>query len=890
MAMPLITIAPNNPMKAFVSYTLRTSALIGIWLLSFCLFPAHAQVMIGNGVDYANPKPYRIAGISVVGATFSDVQAIKLFSGLQEGQEVIIPGDKITDAIRKLWKQRLFTDINISVAEYRGDDVFLVISIKEAPRLAKFELPGIKKSEGDNLREKIDLRQGTVVTQNTINNAIATIKEYYLEKGFYNASVKVVETPDVLMSNGVILAFNVDRGTRIKIEEIKLHGVGLLTEQKRTLPFGTKKIKPVVSERQVRKAMKGTKAKRWYGIFKSSKFIEEDYLEDKQNILAKYNKEGFRNAKIMRDSIYLVTVDNKQRLMIDLHIEEDKRFYFRNISYVGNTKYSSSAIDSVLNIRKGAIYNAELLSTRLNFNPQGRDVSSLYTDDGYLGFRVDPIETLVEPDSIDIEIRMYEGSQFRIGKITIVGNTKTNDHVIFREIRTRPGELFNRSDIIRTQRELAALGYFNPEAFDVRTMPNEGNGTVDLEYVLEEKPNDQIQLSGGWGGNRVVGSLALSFTNFSMRNFFKKGAWSPLPTGDGQRFSIQAQSNGVFFQSYNMSFTEPWLGGKKPNSLSFSAFRSVQSNGVSKKQVDTGLERRSLSISGGSVNFGQRLKRPDDYFLLYVGLTYQYFDLDSLGSFFSFQKGYSNNMSFNFNLERNSQSDPIYPTWGSKITFSAKVTLPYKYLGEKLQNRTYDYENMTDQERFKWVEYHKYKLTAHWYTSLNKHKERKFVLATNAGIGILSSYNKSLGQPPFERFYLGGVFLSGFLLDGREIVNLRGYDDLSLTASSKTGTLGENTGAMGIAKYGAELRYPLSTNPSATIYALTFLEAANTYNSARNFNPFDLYRSGGIGVRIFLPMFGLLGFDYGWRLDDVPGKAMTNGQFHFSIGMNLGEL
>jgi outer membrane protein insertion porin family len=874
------------------SKAIRPFALVCFFLLSLIATPVYSQVMIGSGIDYANPKPYRIAGISVVGATFSDVQAIKLFSGLQEGQEIILPGDKISDAIRKLWKQRLFTNISIAVAEYRGEDVYLVITVEEAPRLAKYEFEGIKKSDGDNVREKIDLRAGTVVTQNALNNAIATIKEYYTEKGFYNASVKVNQTPDVLNQNMVILSFNIDRGPRIKIEEIRLHGVGVMTEEKRTLPFGVKKTKPIISERKVKRAMKGTKQKRWYGIFKSSKYIEDDYFEDKQNIIAKYNKAGFRNAKILNDSIYLVTVDDKKRMIIDLYIEEDRRFYFRNITFVGNTKYSSSAIDSVLNIRKGAIYNSELLNARLNFNPQGRDVSSMYTDDGYLGFRVEPVETFVDPDSIDIEVRMYEGSQFRIGKITVVGNTKTNDHVIFREIRTRPGELFNRSDIIRTQRELAALGYFNPEAFDVRTMPNEANGTVDLEYVLEEKPNDQIQLSGGWGGNRVVGSLALSFTNFSMRNFFKKGAWSPLPTGDGQRFSIQAQSNGVFFQSYNMSFTEPWLGGKKPNSLSFSAFRSVQSNGVSKKQEegDPLLKRRSLSISGGSINFGQRLKRPDDFFQMLVGVTYQYFDLDSLGSFFSFQKGYSNNLAADFRLDRNSLSDLIYPTWGSKITFNAKLTLPYTKIGETFFNRTYDYDAMSDQERFKWVEYHKWKLTANWVTALNKHKERKFVLSTNAGFGLLSSWNKQLGQPPFERFYLGGVFLSGFLLDGREIVNLRGYDDLSLTASNKTGVQGENVGALGIAKYGAELRYPLSTNPSATIYALTFLEAANTFNSASNFNPFDLYRSGGVGVRIFLPMFGLLGFDYGWRFDDVPRRTMTKGQFHFSIGMNLGEL
>jgi outer membrane protein insertion porin family len=439
---------------------------------------------------------------------------------------------------------------------------------------------------------------------------------------------------------------------------------------------------------------------------------------------------------------------------------------------------------------------------------------------------------------------------------------------------------------MRTQRELAALNYFNPEKFDIRTNPKPDEGVVDVEYVVEEKPSDQIQLSGGWGGGRVVGSLGLTFNNFSMRNFFKKGAWSPLPTGDGQRLSISATSNGLYYQNYNLSFTEPWLGGKKPNSLTTSIYHSVQTNGQAKiKNGETNPLRQSLLITGATVSFGKRLQKPDDWFLLYGGVSFQHFTLNKYGSFFSFNQGYSNNLAANLTFERNSISDPIYPTWGSKVTFTSKFTFPYTLWGEKIAGKTYDYAKMTDQQKFDWVEYYKLKFTCNWYTALNKHKDRKFVLHTNVGFGFLGSYNKKLGQSPFERFYLGGVFLSGFLLDGREIVNLRGYDDLSLTSPNS------NTGAPIITKYGAELRYPISTNPSATIYGQVFAEAARTWTDFSDYDPFNLYRSAGVGLRIFLPMFGLLGFDYGWRLDNVPNySGMARSQFHFSIGMNLGEL
>ncbi|MFY8077740.1 MAG: outer membrane protein assembly factor BamA [Flavobacteriales bacterium] len=807
----------------------------------------------------------KIAGITVMGAEYTDAQAILLFCGLKTGQEIMIPGDEIADALRKLWKNQLFSSIDIRLAEARGDDAFLVIVVEELPKLGVFKFDGIKKGDADNIREKMKIRSGNIVNENLKATATNIIKDFYVEKGYFNAKVNIIEKPYPNLPNAVELTFDIERGNRIKIEEIEWVGADKM------------------SVATLNRTMKNTKKAAFYHVFKSSKFLEEEYEEDKAAIVARYNKEGFRNMRIVKDSIYSV---GPERLKVRITLDEGNKFYFRNITFIGNTKYRSNSLDSILNIKKGDVYNMEVLQTRLNMNQTGRDVASLYTDDGYLNFYAYPVESLVPPDSIDIEVRMGEGKQYRIGVVSVSGNTKTNDHVIYREIRTRPGDLFNRSDLIRSQRELANLNYFSQEAFDIRTNPRPDEGLVDLEYVVEEKPSDQIELSGGWGGGRVVGSLGLSFNNFSMRNFFKKEAWSPLPTGDGQRLSIRAMSNGAFFQSYNLSFTEPWLGGKRPNSLSVSGYHSVQSNGQA-KYINDALNptRQSLIITGASVVFGQRWQKPDDWFLFFGGLSYQHFDLNNYGSFFSFNNGYSNNLAANFTIERSSLSETIYPTWGSKITLSSKFTLPYTTIGENVLGKEYDYASMTDQEKVDWVEYYKIKFTANWYTSLNKHKTNKLVLHTHAGFGFLGAYNKNLGQSPFERFYLGGVFLSGFLLDGREIVNLRGYDDLSLTMPS------DRVGAPVITKYGAELRYPISLNPQATIFALAFAEAGRTWTDFSDYNPFNLYKSVGGGLRIFLPMFGLLGFDYGWRLNDLPNAPnMAPGQFHFSIGMNMGEL
>ncbi|MBL7942164.1 MAG: outer membrane protein assembly factor BamA [Flavobacteriales bacterium] len=826
-----------------------------------------AQVQIGSGINYAAPKPYKVAGITVTGATINDVQAIRMFAGIREGDEVMIPGDRISKAIRNLWDQHLFSEVEVYAAEFRGSEVYLVINVKELPHLGAWPIDGdISRGEANSVREKLldYLRSGQVVNENLKNTCVNIIRAHFSEKGYYGVEVNITESPDKVMENAVALHIIITKGQRMKVESIAFAG-------NEALP-----------DKRLKRTLKNTKEQRWYRVFKASRYIEKEFDEDKDKLIAVYNKEGFRNAKIIADSLSEISAN---RLKIDISLNEGKKFYFRNITFTGNIKYRTGQLDSILNIKKGEVYNLELLENRLYFNPSGRDITALYQDDGYLSFQVYPFETLVGEDSIDVQIRMSEGKQYRIGRVIVTGNTKTNDHVIYREVRTRPGDLFNRSEIMRTQRELAALGYFNPEAFNVIPTQHPESGTVDLEYIVEEKPSDQVELSGGWGGGRVVGSLGLSFNNFSLRNIFNGASYNPLPAGDGQRLSIRAVTNGLFYQSYQLSFTEPWLGGRKPNSLSVSAYHSVQTNGQRKyEDGERNPDRQSLFITGGTVSFGKRLQKPDDYFNVFAGLSYQHFELDKFGSFFSFTDGLSNNLALTGTIERNSTSDPIFPTSGSQINFSTKLTLPYRSIGEAFGN-SYDYSAMTDQERYRWVEYHKWKFTAKWYTKLNNHKTHNFVLATSAGFGLLGTYKPQLGEAPFERFYLGGVFLSGFLLDGREIVNLRGYDDLSLTSPS------DRIGSPAIAKYGFELRYPLSTNPNAYIYTLAFLEAGKTWTNVREFNPFNVYRSAGMGLRIFLPMFGMLGFDYGWRLDDVESNPnMSKGQFHFSIGMNMGEL
>lgn len=830
-----------------------------LFISAFIVTSVQSQVLTSGGMpdfSYSTPKTYEIGGITIEGAEYFDHRALKLISGLKVGDEIKVPGEEITDAVRKLWDQQLFSNVEIIASRTEGRTIFLTFRVESRPRLSKFSIKGVRKGHANDLRDEIKLIRGKIITDNLLINTENIIKDFFVDKGFYNCEVNITERPDSTVNNSVDLIIDVKKNERVKIKDITFSG------------------NESISTSKLRGKMKSTKKKN-FNIFVSSKFIENGFEEDKNNLVSKYNAEGFRDAKIVRDTVTWV---GKRRVKIHIDVSEGYKYYFRDIKWVGNTKYTSKALSKILGIEKGDVFNQQLLEERLQQDRNGRDISSLYLDDGYLFFNVTPVEVLVEDDSIDFEIRIYEGKQATVNRVTVVGNTKTNDRVIMREIRTKPGTLFSRSDIIRTHRELAQLGYFDPEKANQNIEPHQEDGTVDIEYIVEEKPSDQIELSGGWGGGRIVGSLGVSFNNFSARNFFKKDAWSPLPSGDGQRLSLRAQTNGPTFQQYSISFTEPWLGGKKRNSLTISLYNQVSTNGEKKYVTnDLGIRTRNpnrsaLNIYGLSVGLGKQLQWPDDYFNWYNEVSYQYYVLENYFSQFIFSNGEANNLSFKSVISRNSIDAPIYPRRGSQISLGVQFTPPYSLFDE-----VEDYGELTFNDRYQWIEYHKWTYKMAFYNNLTKN----LVFHTKIGYGFLGHYNDDLGQSPFERFYLGGDGLSGFALDGREIVALRGFGNGDLSAS---------TGDAILAKYTMELRYPLTLNPTATIYVLSFAEAGNSWGTFSAFSPFEVYRSVGFGVRIFMPMFGLLGLDWGYRLDDIPGVSNPNKrtELHFTIGGNIG--
>jgi len=819
-----------------------------------------AQTTIGTKIDFLSPKEYTIMDVMFEGADNFDQNALKLITEISRGDKVQVPGEAFTKAIRKLWDQKLFSDVQIYAQQIRGSDLWILIKVKERPRIKAFKFTGdVSKSEADKLREEIDLFSGQILTENLKINTKNKVRNYYRDKKYLRAEITL---KDSLIHNGVLLVIDAKLGKRIKINAVNFEGNELYSDKK------------------LKRLMKKTKEKAWYNVFSPSKFMTSLYETDKEMIVAKYNEAGYRDAKIVRDSVY--DFDEKT-INVDLDIKEGNKYFFRNITWLGNAKYSSGRLDTILGIKKGDVYNKTLLDQRLFMSQNGRDISSLYMDRGYLFFNINPVEVLVENDSIDIEMRINEGKQARYKDIIIKGNERTNEHVIRRMIRTKPGELFSRDEIIRTQRELGQLPFLNAENFQVNPIPNPVDGTVDIEYGLEERSSDQIELSGGWGGGRVIGTLGLSFNNFSAKNMFKKGSWRPIPSGDGQTLSVRAQANGRFYQSYNISFTEPWLGGKKPNALSVSGYHSRISRSISTEFPSY------LTITGATIGLGRINKWPDDYFNHYIGLNYQLYNINNYGNFFIFDNGISHNINAQFNLSRNSIDRQIYARSGSELKFTAKSTIPYSFFDGKSS-----YNDLTPQELYKFVEYYKLKFTSTWYTPLSKDKEKKFVLYSKVGFGFLGAYNRQKGIAPFERFYLGGSGLTGVnQFDGREIVALRGYPNDNSPPVSPT------TGGAIITKYTTELRYLISPNPSATIYILGFAEAGNTWTNYKLFNPFNVKRSAGIGARVFLPMFGLLGVDYGWGFDYLDAGSAGNsprpfvpgtGQFHFTIGMNLGEL
>ena len=837
---------------------MKKFTLIIISLLSLTLGAQTTEAL-----DYSNPKTYEIGGIMVIGADNLNNSTLITISGLTVGDKIKIPGDNFSIAITKLWNEGLFSDVNITIDKIVDNIVFLNINLEENSRLSKFKFKGkISKSDITTLKEDLKLMRGKILTQNIINNSINLIKTYYVNKGFLNVSVGYLTKTDTTAVNSKNLIFNINKGKKVKIKEIKITGRKKIENTNKTF-LNRKDTVYAINNRKVKKSMKETKAKNWWRLFKVSKFIDENYIDDKENLIAKYNEVGYRDARITSDTTYL---NKDNTLTIEMNIEEGAPYKFGAIKFVGNTVYSSEELNRQLGIKKGEIFDQTILDSRLFGSPEGNDISSLYLDDGYLFFNATPVEVAANNKNIDLEIRVYEGKQARVNKVMIKGNTKTNDHVIMREIRTRPGDLFKRSDIMRSQRELSQMAFFDPEAFDVKVEPDPARNEVDITYVLAEKSSSQIQLQGGWGANRIVGSLNLVFDNFSTQNILNGKSWSPLPSGDGQRLSLSASSNGAYYQNYNVSFTEPWLGGKKPNALTVSLYRSVSSNG------QEGDKREAIEILGLTVGIGKRLKNPDDYFTIYNGINFQQYKLINSQSFFTFKDGFSNNVNYNIRLGRNSVDQLIFPRRGSNFSLGLKITPPYSMF-----DGIDDYSTISDQEKYKYIEYYKWKYKSSWYSAFTD----KLVLATKIEMGLLGAYSNSLGVAPFERFYVGGDGLSGMgmVYDGRELISLRGYSENSVSPQ---------TGATIYNKYTSELRYALSLNPSSTMYALGFLEAGNAWDNFDNFNPFTVKRSAGFGVRIMLPMIGMMGLDYGWGLDDIPGRSDANGgQFHFSIGQQF---
>ena len=865
-------------------------------ILVLFLIPGHltiAQVSVGDKVllDYNNPKDYYLGGVTVSGVKYLDGNVLIMLSGLTVGEQMKIPGDKITAAVRKLWDQGLFEDIQVSVSKVVDNQVFLDLRLKERPRLSKFQFNGVKKSDADDLRQKIRLVKGDYVTDNLLIKTTNIIKKFYNDKGFLNADVKLIPKKDSTSANEVTLYINIDKNEKVKVYSIHIHGNKSLTEDMVVGSFKKTKEKSVFNpmkdlDKMVYNTAKDAATVDFMDIpnelgnqvnenvririFKSSKFIDEDYQADKQLLIDKYNSLGYRDARIIRDSL---SKNPDNTINLDIWVEEGPKYYIRNITWLGNTKYNSKFLDRVLKFSKGDVYDRAALDKALTYNPEGADIRSLYMDDGYLFFDVTPVETRVEGDSIDLEIRMHEGKQATVNKVTIKGNTKTNDHVALREVHTRPGQLFSRDRLIRSQRQLAQLKYFDAEKLAPNVNPNQDDGTVDISYDVTETSADQVELSGGWGYGRIIGTIGLSFNNFSLRNLTNPKAWRPIPAGDGQKLSLRFQTYGQGYFSYSFSFTEPWLGGTKPLALSLSYFHSKYTNGLAANATGYAY----FKIDGISVGLGSQLRWPDDYFSLYHTININRYNTHNYSSIFTFGggNGVYNSLSYGVTLSRNSVDAPIFGKNGSELSINVELTPPYS-----LFRGNVDYKTMDVNEKYKWVEYYRIKLKGAWYINIIE----KLVMTPRIQVGFLGAYNASLGVTPFERFYLGGDGLSGYNnMDGRQLIGMRGYINNSLTPGYPV-----PVGGTIYTKYTLELRYPISLNPNATIFGLGFVEGGNDWLKWANFNPFNVYRSVGVGIRVFLPMFGLLGLDWGYGLDNVPNVPnASGGQFHFSINSSI---
>lgn len=830
-------------------------------------------------IDYENAKKYVLGGVSVEGNTYFSSEQIIQQTGLVKGMEITVPGEDISNIVNRLWAQRYFEDVAISLDSLSsaGDSAWLKISIMERPRVSRWTFSGVKSSERKDLQERLRLRPGREFSDYVSKTAVDNIKKYYKEKGFMLVDVDVQVEKDSVIRSAIRVNFVVDKGEKVRIKTINFIG------------------NDDVSDFKIAKTMKKTKSNKLYNFFSSKKFNEKEYESDKRSSLQAFNEAGFRDARLVKDSLYYV---EPNRLGIDLTYDQGHRYYFRNITWTGNSVYSSDQLNQLLQIQKGDVYDLVTMNKRLfgGGKQSDYDISKLYRDNGYLFFNLSPVEMNIENDSVDVEMRISEGKPATLNNIIINGNDLTNERVVRRQVFTRPGYLFSQTDFERSIREIASLGQFDPEAISNpetgwSLVTNEANNTVDIVYNVTERPSSQLELSGGWGGNTFVATVGVSFNNFSSRRMFEKSAWRPVPLGDAQNLALRFQTNGTYYTALTASFVEPWLFGKKPTSFSMSAYYTRQTN----SWLELGIlsNDRVFEVYGAAIGLGNRLKWPDNYFVLYNSLSWQTYRLKNwYNDYFMFNDGTSHNLSYTINLSRNSSDQQIYPRSGSEFSLSLQLTPPYSLFRKhgydrqgnpiKVSNwREVNYDTWTSQQRYKWIEYHKWKFSGAVYSKLIDN----LVLMTRAQFGYLGYYNRNWGYSPFEGFLVGGDGMSGYNSYGSDVIALRGYENYSLTPMQLT-PYSPNGAYAGYVydKFTVELRYPLILQPQSTIFALLFLEGGNCWSEIRNFNPFQIKRSAGVGVRVFLPMIGLLGIDWGYGFDD---KDSGGSQFHFIIGQQF---
>ena len=861
---------------------MRLYRLICLMLLLALSSPVWAQQSgVDVTVDYNNPKKYIVGGVTLEGNEHFSKEQILQLTGLQAGMEVTVPSEEMTNIVKRLWGQRFFDDVSVeidSIAPTR-DTAFFKIAIIERPRVSRWTFSGVKSGEEKELLERLNFRRGGEFSDYVSKTSTDIIKRYYKEKGFYNVKVDVNTKRDTLIKSAIRVQFAVDKGERVKIKKITFAGADNVKESKLV------------------RSMKKTRDARLQNFFSSKKFQEKEYENDKRALLTAFNEAGFRDARIVKDTMYYI---EPNRLQIDFEIDEGKKYYFRDITWTGNSVYSSEDLSQVLQIGKGDVYDVVTMQKRLfgGGKQSEYDVTKLYRDNGYLFFNLQPVEMNVEGDSVDVEMRISEGKPATLNNIVINGNDLTNERVIRRQVFTRPGYLFSQSDFERSIREIASMGQFDPEAImgegGYSVIPNQMNNTVDLVYNVTEKPSSQLELSGGWGGNTFVATVGVSFNNFSTRRFFDKSAWRPVPLGDAQNLSVRFQTNGTYYTSLSASFSEPWLFGKKPTSLNMSLYYTRQTNSYIYYNILNNDEY--MEVYGFAAGIGKRLKWPDNYFVLYNQLSWQTYRLQNWAYQFLFNTGISHNLSYTLSLSRTSTDQQIYPRQGSDFSVSLQLTPPYSLLRKtdhglldvdgnptKVDSwKKIDYNYQTSQDRYKWIEYHKWSFKGAVYSKLIG----DLVLMARAQFGYLGYYNRNWGYSPFEGFRVGGDGMSGYDTYGSEIISLRGYENYSLTpqAMSSYNSTGNYYAGNVYDKFTVELRYPVILQPQSTIYALLFLEGGNCWSDIRDFNPFQIKRSAGVGVRIFLPMIGLLGVDWGWGFDDpVNGGS----QFHFVIGQQF---